>query len=176
MNSHKINIHKSTGHQIAMLGTIMNALVLRDILVNIGVKTKVMSAFSMTKICDTYQIEKAKEYIKDDYVLIFGGGTGNPFFTTDTGAILRAIEIQCDIVIKGTGVDGVYSDDPKTNLKAKRYDKISYQDILKKELKIMDSTAISLAKDNKMPICIYSMRNNNLKQLFDNKCLFSLID
>ncbi len=146
---------------MGMLATCINGLALQSALEKAGIETRMMSAIPMDNICEPYIKRKAVRHLEKGRVVIFTAGTGNPFFTTDTAAILRAVETNCDAILKGTQVDGVYSADPKIDKDATRYDRIKYIDVLKQDLKVMDQTAITLAKDNKLPIVVFSIKNDN---------------
>lgn len=146
-----------TGDHMGMLATVMNALAFRDALDRIDLPARVMSAIPMLGIVDPYHRRKAITHLREGQVVIFAAGTGNPFFTTDTAACLRAIEVDADIVFKATKVDGIYSDDPMKNPQAKRYDFLTYQDILTQGLKVMDLTAICLCQEQHMPLQVYNM-------------------
>ena len=122
--------------------------------------SRAMSALSMPQVCETYERQRALRHLEDGRILVFAGGTGNPYFTTDTTAVLRAAEMGCDVVLKATDVDGVYTADPKRNAKAERYDRLSHQEALDKRLKIMDATAFALAQENRMPIIVFSIREH----------------
>src|SRR5690606_13509780 len=124
---------------------------------NMGVDTRVCSAITMVAVCEPYIRRRAIRHLEQNRIVICAAGTGNPFFTTDTAAALRAIELGCDALIKGTGVDGVYTDDPKKNPKAERFESLSYTEVLSRNLKVMDASAIALARDNKMPILVTSI-------------------
>ena len=144
---------------IGMLGTVMNALALQDALERVGQPTRVQSAIEMPRIAEPYIRRRAMRHLEKGRVVIFAAGTGNPFFTTDTAAALRAAEIDANALLKGThsGVDGVYSADPRTNPDATKYDEISYMDVMTKDLKVMDSTAIAFCRDQKLPIVVFDM-------------------
>ena len=146
-----------TGDHMGMLATVINSLALRTSLVKIGVDAVVLSAIAMPEICESFSQRQATAYMNAGRVVIFAGGTGNPFFTTDSAAALRAAEIGADALFKGTQVDGVYSADPKTDPSATRYDRVSHRDVLTKGLSIMDTTAIALARENNIPIIVYSI-------------------
>jgi uridylate kinase len=159
-------IERATGDYMGMLATIINALALQDALEKIGVGTRVQSAISMAQVAEAFIRRRAVRHLEKGRVVIFGGGTGNPFFSTDTAAALRANEIGAEVVLKATKVDGIYDSDPKKNPKAKRYSKIRYVEALRKQLKVMDSTAFSLCMDNKMPIIVFDLfRPHNLKRV-----------
>jgi uridylate kinase len=140
-----------------MLATVMNALAFQNALDHRGVPARVLSAIPMQTICESYVRPKALSYIGKGHVVIFAAGTGNPFFTTDTAAVLRGIEMNCDAVVKATQVDGVYSADPKKDSKAKRFDRLSYSQVLANDLKVMDGAAIALARDNGLPLIVVSI-------------------
>jgi len=143
---------------MGMLGIVINALALQNALEQLKVETRVMSAIPMATICEPYIRRKAMRHMEKGRVVIFAAGTGNPYFTTDTAAALRASEMNCDAMLKGTKVDGVYNADPQKDPTAKRYDKISYMDVLTKNLRVMDATAISLARENNIPIVVFNVR------------------
>ncbi|MGD0262225.1 MAG: UMP kinase [Verrucomicrobiota bacterium] len=159
-------IERATGDYMGMLATVINALALQDALEKIGVATRVQSAISMAQVAEGFIRRRAVRHLEKGRVVIFGGGTGNPYFSTDTAAALRANEIGADVVLKATKVDGIYDSDPKKNPKAKRYARIRYVEALQKQLKVMDSTAFSLCMDNKMPIIVFDLfRPHNLKRV-----------
>ena len=149
---------RASADYMGMLATVLNCLALQDALEHLGVHTRVQSAIEMRELAEVYIRRKAIRHLEKCRVVIFGAGTGNPYFTTDTTAALRAMEVGCEVVLKATNVDGVYDDDPKKNPKAKRYDEVSYIDVLQKGLKVMDSTAISLCMDNQLPIVVFNLR------------------
>ena len=149
---------RTTADYMGMLGIVINALALQNALENLGKQTRVMSAIPMSAICEPYIRRKAMRHMEKGRVVIFAAGTGNPYFTTDTAAALRASEMNCDALLKGTKVDGIYSADPQKDESATRYDNISYMDVLTKDLKVMDATAISLARENNIPIVVFNVR------------------
>ena len=151
-------MERVTADYIGMLGTIMNALAMQSALEKIGVETRVQSAIPMQAVCEPYVRRRALRHMEKGRVVIFGAGSGNPFFTTDTPAALRATEMGCDALIKGTKVDGVYSADPEKDPSATRYEELTYMDVLTKDLKVMDATAISLARENNIPIIVFSIK------------------
>ncbi len=157
----KLGLDRVTGDYMGMLATVMNSIAVKDILEKSGVPVRVMTAIEMKEIAEQYTIDKAVSHLKKGTVVIIAGGTGHPFFTTDTAASLRAIELKADILLKATRVDGVYTDDPEKNRNAEKYDSISYIDVIKGKLRIMDLTAISLCMDNRMPIIIFNLFNKN---------------
>ncbi len=152
---------RASADYMGMLATVMNALALQDALERMGVHTRVLSAISMEEVCEPYIRRRAMRHLEKGRVVIFAAGTGNPYFTTDTAASLRAMEIQADVLFKATKVDGVYDKDPKKHDDAKRYDRISYIDVLSQGLKVMDATAVSLCMDNKMPMCVFDLSGKN---------------
>jgi uridylate kinase len=159
-------IHKVTGDHMGMLATLINALALQAALENMGMSTRLMSAIRMDVIAEPFIRRRAVRHLEKDRIVIFGAGTGNPYFTTDTAAALRAVEIEADVIIKGTRVDGVYDADPERNPAAFRFEEITYIDVLKKDLKVMDMTAITLCRENKLPILVFNMnRPGNFKRL-----------
>jgi len=157
---------RATGDYMGMLGTVINALALQDALEKMGVATRVQSAISMAQVAEPFIRRRAVRHLEKGRVVIFGGGTGNPYFSTDTAAALRANEIGAEVILKATKVDGIYDSDPKTNPKAKRYSQIKYIEALQRQLKVMDSTAFSLCMDNQMPIIVFDLfRPHNLKRV-----------
>jgi uridylate kinase len=151
-------MQRASADYMGMLATIINALAMQNALEALGLQTRVQSAISMTAICEPYIRRRAVRHLEKGRVVIFAAGTGNPFFTTDTAAALRASEMGCDAILKGTQVDGVYDADPKHNPDAKRFDRLTYRDVLARDLKVMDATAIALARENNIPILVFSMR------------------
>ena len=149
---------RTTADYMGMLGICINALALQNALEHLSVPTRVMSAIRMDQICEPYIRRKAMRHMEKGRVVIFAAGTGNPYFTTDTAGALRASEMDCDAIFKGTKVDGVYSADPHKDPSAKRFETISFIDVLTKDLKVMDATAISLARENNIPIVVFSVR------------------
>lgn len=148
---------RATADYMGMLATVMNAMALQDAMKNIGLNARVQSALSIEQVAEPYIRGKAIRYLEEGRVVIFGAGTGNPFFTTDTAAALRGMEINAEIVIKATKVDGVYTDDPKTNPEAMRYKTISFDEAISKNLRVMDATALTLCRDQKLPISVFSI-------------------
>jgi uridylate kinase len=145
------------GDHMGMLATVMNAIALHEGLEKHGVKTRVFSAVPMPSICETFTYQRAEQAFERGRVLLLAGGTGNPFFTTDSGAALRAAELGCDALFKGTQVDGIYSADPKRDKNAVRFDRLSHADVLAKGLKVMDAAAVALARDNRIPVIVFSI-------------------
>jgi len=159
-------IERATGDYMGMLATIINALALQDALEKIGVATRVQSAITMAQVAEPFIRRRAVRHLEKGRVVIFGGGTGNPYFSTDTAAALRANEIGAEVILKATKVDGIYDSDPRKNARAKRFPEIKYIDALQKQLKVMDSTAFSLCMDNKMPIIVFNLfRPHNLRRV-----------
>jgi uridylate kinase len=159
-------IERATGDYMGMLATVINSLALQDALEKLGVATRVQSAIAMSQVAEPFIRRRAVRHLEKDRVVIFGGGTGNPYFSTDTAAALRANEIGAEVILKATKVDGIYDCDPKKNPNAKRYDQITYLEALSKQLKVMDSTAFSLCLDNKMPIIVFDFfKAHNLRRL-----------
>jgi uridylate kinase len=146
---------------MGMLATVMNALALQTAVQNEGVTARVLSAIPMPTVCESYIRDKALDHLDKGRVVIFAGGTGNPYFTTDTAAALRAAEMGCDALFKATQVDGVYDADPKKSPNAHRYDRLSYDDVLKQDLRVMDGAAIALARDNRIPIIVFSIKSQD---------------
>ena len=151
---------RSVADQIGMLATVMNSLFLQDALIKVGVPTKVVSGLRMPQVCEDYSYRKVMSCLQNHEVVIFASGTGSPYFTTDTGAALRAAEMGCDALLKSTQVDGVYDSDPRDNPNAKRFDSLTYDEVIKKELKVMDISAVVLAKENKVPIIIFNQHED----------------
>src|SRR6266700_5703049 len=151
-------LSRPTAAAMGMMGTVMNALVLEAALERADVPARAISALSMPQVCETYERQRALRHLEDNRVVVFAGGTGNPFFTTDTTAVLRAAEMDCDAVLKTTNVDGIYSADPKKDPAATRYDRLTHEEAIRRELKVMDATAFALARENRMPIIVFSIR------------------
>jgi uridylate kinase len=152
------HLSRPTADSMGMLATVMNALVLEAAIERLGASARTMSALAMPQVCETYERARALRHFDEDRVVVFAGGTGNPFFTTDTTAVLRAAEMECDAVLKATDVDGVYSADPKKDPKAKRYTSLTHREALDRDLKVMDATAFALARENGMPIIVFSIQ------------------
>ncbi|MGC1711014.1 MAG: UMP kinase [Methyloceanibacter sp.] len=155
----EVGLDRAHADYVGMLATVMNALALQAAIQRAGQPTRVLSAIPMPTVCEAYIRDKALDHLDKGRVVICAGGTGNPFFTTDTAAALRAAEMGCDALLKATQVDGVYSGDPETTPNAKRYDRLSYDDVLKQDLRIMDGAAIALARDNRIPIIVFSIQS-----------------
>ena len=170
------DIDKVTGDHMGMLATVINALALQNSLERKGLKTRCLSAINMERIAEPFIRRRAIRHLEKGRVVIFAAGTGNPYFTTDTAAVLRAIEIEADVILKGTRVDGVYDSDPEKNSEAIHFPEISYADVLKKDLHIMDLTAITLSKENKLPLVVFNMNKpGNLKRVVCGEAVGSKI-
>ena len=169
-------IERATGDYMGMLATVINALALQDALEKIGVPTRVQSAITMSQVAEPFIRRRAVRHLEKGRVVIFGGGTGNPYFSTDTAAALRANEIGAEVILKATKVDGIYDSDPKRNPRAKRFARISYLDALRKQLKVMDSTAFSLCMDNHMPIIVFDLfRPHNFRRVVMGETVGTLV-
>jgi uridylate kinase len=169
-------IERATGDYMGMLATVINSLALQDALEKLKVSTRVQTAITMAQVAEPFIKRRAERHLQKGRVVIFGGGTGNPFFSTDTAAALRAAEINVDVILKATKVDGIYDSDPMKNPKAKRYSEISYKEALTKQLKVMDSTAFSMCMDNKMPIIVFDLfKTHNLKRVVMGKKVGTLV-
>lgn len=154
------NMDRSSADYIGMLATVMNAVVLQDALETIGVQTRVLSAIEIPQLAEPFVRRRAIRHLEKGRIVIFAAGTGNPFFSTDSAAALRALEIKAEVILKATKVDGVYSADPMKDSTATRFDCITYQEVLEKQLKVMDASAISLCMDNDLPIIVFNMRKS----------------
>ena len=155
-----------------MLGTVINSLALQSNLKKLGVESRVMTAISINRVAEPYIKRKAVRHLEKKRIVIFGAGTGNPFFTTDSAAVLRAIEIEADVILKGTRVDGIYNDDPEINKNAIKFNELEYDEAISKNLKIMDSTAFTLSKENKLPIIVFDInKTGNLKKIIEGKII-----
>jgi uridylate kinase len=167
---------RATADYMGMLATVMNALAMQNALEKMDVPTRVQSAIPMATVCEPYIRRRAQRHMEKGRVVIFAAGTGNPFFTTDSAAALRASEMQCDALLKATKVDGVYSADPKKDPNAKRYDKLSYLDVLAQDLEVMDTSAISLARQSKIPILVFSIfEHGAFAEVMQGKGKFTII-
>ena len=159
-------VDRVTGDHMGMLATVINSLALQNSIEKLGVPTRVQTAIEMPKVAEPFIKRRAQRHLEKGRVVIFGAGTGNPYFTTDTAAALRAIEMETDVVIKATKVDGIYDKDPVKYPDAKKYEKVTYNEVLAKDLKVMDATAISLCRENKLPIIVFnSLDEGNLKKV-----------
>ncbi|MCK5287276.1 MAG: UMP kinase [Thermodesulfovibrionia bacterium] len=169
-------IERTTADYMGMLATVLNALALQNALEHHGIETRVLSAIEMRELAEPYIRRRAVRHLEKGRVVIFAGGTGNPYFTTDTAAALRALEIGAQIILKATKVEGVYSSDPLKNTRAKKFSEITYIDVLKKGLKVMDSTAVSLCMDNHIPIIVFNlMGKGNIKNILRGKKIGTLV-
>ena len=176
MNASEAGMDRASADYMGMLATVMNALAIQDALEKIGVFTRVQSAIEMQEIAEPYIRRKAERHLEKSRVVIFAAGTGNPFFTTDTAAALRACEIGSSVLLKATKVDGIYDADPVKNPNAKRFDELTYMDVLSKGLEVMDSAAISLCMDNAMPIIVFSMNERGtMKRVIQGEKVGTLI-
>ncbi len=176
LSAQKQGIDRVTGDQMGMLATVINSLALQNALEKKGIYTRIQSAIKMDEVAEPLILRRAVRHLEKKRVVIFSSGTGSPYFTTDTAAALRAIEIKADVIIKGTRVDGVYDCDPEKNKKAKMFKKLSYLEVLEKDLRVMDLTAITLCQENKLPIKVFNMNvKDNLKKLVTGENIGTLI-
>lgn len=169
-------IDRVQGDYMGMLATVINSMALQSGLEKIGVYTRLLSAIEMKEIAEPFIKRRAVRHLEKNRVVIFGAGTGNPYFTTDTAAALRATEIEADVILKGTRVDGIYDSDPEKNPKAKRYDNITFNEVLKKKLNVMDMTAFTLCQENHIPIIVFDMnKQGNLKKILNGKKVGTIV-
>jgi uridylate kinase len=176
MNEADSGIERAHGDYMGMLATVINAMAIQAMLEKIGVYTRLQSAINMEQVAEPYIRRKALRHLEKGRVVIFGAGTGNPYFTTDTAGSLRAIEMKADVILKGTRVDGVYDSDPEKNPNAVKFDKISFQDCIAKNLKVMDMTAFTLCMENKLPIIVFDMNQpGNLMKLVKGDAVGTLV-
>ena len=165
------------GDYMGMLATVINGMALQGALEDVGIKTRLQSAIEMDKIAEPFIKRKAVRHLEKGRVVIFGAGTGNPYFTTDTAATLRAIEINADAILKGTRVDGIYDSDPEKNANAVKYNSLTFEEVFKKDLKVMDMTAFTLSHENKLPIIVFDMnKENNLFKLIQGEHIGTVVD
>lgn len=165
------------GDYMGMLATVINSMALQSALEGIGVQTRLQSAIKMEQICEPFIRRRAVRHLEKGRVVIFGAGTGNPYFTTDTAATLRAIEIEADVILKGTRVDGIYDSDPEKNPNAVKYQSITFEEVFRKGLNVMDMTAFTLCNENKLPIIVFDMNTNgNLKKLITGEPIGTLVE
>jgi uridylate kinase len=170
-------MERTTADYMGMLATVMNALAMQSAIESRGVPTRVISAIPMDQVCEPYIRRRAVRHLEKGRVVIFAAGTGNPYFTTDTAATLRASEMSCEVIFKGTQVDGVYDRDPKADPDARRYDRVSYDLVLQKNLKVMDASAIALARDNGLPIIVFSLDEpNGLAGIVQGRGRFTIVE
>jgi len=176
LNAEKSGIDRVQGDYMGMLATVINGMALQNALEKEGIYTRLMSAIEMKEVSEPYIRRRAIRHLQKGRVVIFGAGTGNPYFTTDTAAALRATEINADVILKGTRVDGVYSADPEKDPNATRYDEVSFQTVLDKELKVMDLTAFTMCKENSLPIIIFDINKpGNLLKLVNGEKIGTLV-
>jgi|TARA_B110000444_G_C18791089_1_gene572487 uridylate kinase len=176
ISSSNNGMDRTTGDYMGMLATVMNSLAIQNALEQINVETRVQSALPISALCEPYIRRKAIRHMEKNRVVIFAAGTGNPYFTTDTAAALRASEMNCQVLVKATLVDGVYSADPKIDKNAKKFENLTYLDVLSKDLKVMDASAISLARENKIPIVVCSIvKNKNLTKVLSGEGSYTII-
>ena len=169
-------MERATGDYMGMLATVMNALAMQNSLEQLDVPVRVQSALNISAVCEPYIRRRATRHLEKGRVVIFAAGTGNPFFTTDTAAALRASEMDCQALLKGTRVDGVYSDDPEKNKDAKRYDRLSYMQVLSDDLKVMDASAIALSRENNIPILVFSIETpGEFERVVKHKGQFTIV-
>ncbi|MDB1135114.1 UMP kinase [Candidatus Anaplasma sp. TIGMIC] len=175
-SSTSFGFERASNDYVGMLATMINALALQNALEEMGVESRVLSAIPMTAVCETYIRRRAIRHLEKGRVVICAAGIGSPFFTTDTAAVLRSIEMRCDAIFKGTQVDGVYSSDPKKDSTATRYDRISYHDLIASDLKIMDAAAVSLARENSIPIIVFDLgKDNAFSEVVSGRGVFTTI-
>ncbi len=169
-------ISRTVGDHVGMMATVMNALYLQNVMERLGMSVRVMSGLEIPQVCENYVYRRALRHLEKGRILIFFVCTGNPYFTTDTGAVLRASEMGCDVLLKSTQVDGVYDDDPKRNPKAKKYREVSYDEVIEKQLRVMDLPAIAMARENKLPILVFSQHEQGaLAKVLSGKGNFTVI-
>jgi uridylate kinase len=175
-SAEKIGMDRVSADYMGMLATVINALALQDALEKENLYTRVMTAIHMEEVAEPFIRRRAVRHLEKERIVILAAGTGNPYFTTDTAAALRAIEIEAQVIMKGTKVDGVYSDDPKKNPRAKMYKSLNYLEVLNKRLKVMDTTAVSLCMDNQLPIIVFNLqKEGNLKKIMQGKGIGTII-
>jgi uridylate kinase len=176
IDGEKSGMERASADYMGMIATVLNALAIQNCLERMGVDTRVLSAISMMQVCEPYIRRRAERHMERGRVVIFAAGTGNPFFTTDTAAALRANEMGCDVLMKATQVDGVYTADPKKDKNAKHLAKLTYHEVLVRDLKVMDASAISLARENQIPILVFSIHNKDgVREAVCGKGKFTLI-
>ncbi len=176
LQSDAFGVGRVAGDHMGMLATVINSIALGEVLGRIGCETRIMTAIDMIKIAEPYIRERAVTHLSKSRIVLFGAGTGNPYFTTDTAAALRAMEIDADVLLKATKVDGVYDDDPETTPGAKYFDRLTYSEVLKRNLKVMDLTAVSLAMGQKLPIIVFNLRKRgNIKNIISGDRIGTLI-
>jgi uridylate kinase len=169
-------LNRSVADQVGMLATVMNALYLQNALEKMGTATRVLSGINIPSVCENYIYRRALRHLEKNRVIIFAGGTGNPYFTTDTGSSLRGIEIEAEVMMKGTRVDGVYTADPEKDPTATKFDEITYDEVLQRGLKVMDITATAMCKENKLPIYVFNMDvYGNLEKVLNGEPIGTLV-
>lgn len=169
-------MNRTVADQVGMLGTVMNALYLQNALEELGAEVRVLSGLNIPDVCEHYMYRKALRHLEKKRIIIFAAGTGNPFFTTDTAAALRASEMQCEVILKATQVDGVYDCDPKKNPQAQRYAAIDYDEVINRQLKVMDTAAVALARENRIPVVVFSQSGENaLMDVVSGRGKFTII-
>lgn len=177
IDASRLGIERATGDYMGMLATIINSLALQNVMEQLGMYTRVQSAIPMTSICEPFIGRRAKRHMEKSRIVIFAAGIGSPFFTTDSAAVLRAVELNCDCLFKGTNVDGVYSADPKMEMDAKKFSNISYAEVLQNQLKVMDMAAIAVARENNLPIKVFSIKERgNFAKVLRGEGFFTLIN
>jgi len=176
LSAEKSGMDRAQADYMGMLATVINCMALQNALETIGVETRLQSAIKMEQICEPYIRRRAMHHLETGHIVIFGAGTGNPYFTTDTAASLRAIEIKADVVLKGTRVDGIYTADPEKDPTATRYDEITFQEVYDKGLNVMDMTAITLCQENNLPIIVFDMNKpGNFMRIADGEKIGTLV-
>jgi len=176
LSAEKSGMERAQADYMGMLATVINCMALQNALESLGVETRLQSAIKMEQICEAYIRRRAMHHLEVGKLVIFGAGTGNPYFTTDTAASLRAIEIKADVVLKGTRVDGIYTADPEKDPTATRYDEISFQEVYDKGLNVMDMTAITLCQENKLPIIVFDMNKpGNFMKIANGEAIGTLV-
>ncbi len=171
-----LGMERTAADQMGMLGTVINCIAMQDAIEKLGVRTRVMSAIKISAVCEFFIKRRAIRHLEKGRITLFGAGTGNPYFTTDSAATLRAIETQCDVIMKATKVDGVYDSDPMTNLDAVKYNRITYTETINKDLKVMDTSAIALCRENDMPILVFKMGDGNFEKAVKGEVLGTLVN
>lgn len=176
MSGKDSGIDRAQGDYMGMLATVINGMALQSALENVGVYTRLMSAIKMEQICEPYIRRRAVRHLEKSRIVIFGAGTGNPYFTTDTAASLRAVEVEADVLLKGTRVDGVYTADPEKDNTATKFDEITFKEVYAKGLNVMDMTAITLCEENHLPIIVFDMnKKGNLRQIMEGEKIGTLV-
>ena len=176
INSKKFSIDKRIGDYMGMFATVINSLAIKEVFISKGEKAEVLNSFDFSPFVQGYSLERATKSLEEGNIVIFSGGTGHPFFTTDTTAVLRALEIKSEILFKATKVDGIYSKDPKKDKNAKRYQTLTYDEAMAKKLKILDQSAFALARDNNLSICVFDFfKEGNLKRALNNENIGTIV-